>query len=751
MQPPSEQTIYNFSDFRLDPARRLLTRNGETILLHPKAFDLLLALIENQGRILSKDELLDRVWDGHFVEENNLAVQIFALRKIFGETKNDHRFIVTVPGKGYRFVADVQNGYSRRALRPAIANGSGYDQQGAPAARMISDVPEEASARNASESRPLPLASGKLAKLVIIAAFLAVAGIVLYIAVREESVGSPPAADANNQPRIRQLTTKGRVGYAAISRSGEFYAYTIDLVGERKRSLWIAQLRGGKDVELRPPDDNLVRGVAFSPDGEALYFTLEESDESEGGLFQIPILGGVEKKLSDSPRGTFALSPDGTQVAYFRESKGHDDAALVIANLDGTDEREVVTRPAGKEFRSRAPAWSPDGSMLAVGAIENESIQSDEILIVHVADGQTQQLTNLGWKMVYSLVWRPDGRGLIAVAVDKAETLRHVWHVEYPGGKVSRLSSDLVDYGQALSISADGKSLIAVQVNVESNIWVAPADDLSKARQISFSSINGAFGWDGLELTPDNRIVFVAGIQRNRAIFTMGADGSDLRQITSGGFFDNQPTVSPDGRIVVFSSDRSGAKEIWRVNLDGTDLRQLTTGGGSSPDVTPDGTSVLYVSTRSGKETVWSISLNGGEPVHLISKESFDPKVSPDGKFVACGYRSDERSPVRLAILDSRDGSLVKMFDMPRTTNFNGGIDWMPDGNTVTIRDWADGIWKQDVGGGAPVKLEALPREKLYGYDWSRDGRTFAFSRGRGIADAVLITLETQDGQVESR
>jgi hypothetical protein len=133
--------------------------------------------------------------------------------------------------------------------------------------------------------------------------------------------------------------------------------------------------------------------------------------------------------------------------------------------------------------------------------------------------------------------------------------------------------------------------------------------------------------------------------------------------------------------------------------------------------------------------------------VQLTSEQTLDPKISPDGNFIACGYRSDENSPLRLAILNSRDGSLVKMFDMPRTTNFNGGINWMADSKAITIRDWANGIWKQEVAGGAPTALEGLPQEKLYGYDWSHDGKMFAFSRGRGIADAVLITLETQDGQ----
>ena len=75
--------LYSFADFRLDPERRLLVHQGENVALHPKSFDLLLALIENRDRVLSKNELLELVWENQFVEENNLAVQISALRKIF--------------------------------------------------------------------------------------------------------------------------------------------------------------------------------------------------------------------------------------------------------------------------------------------------------------------------------------------------------------------------------------------------------------------------------------------------------------------------------------------------------------------------------------------------------------------------------------------------------------------------------------------------------------------------------------------
>lgn len=119
--------VYSFDDFRLDPARRLLVRlpAEDPVPLTHKAFELLLLLVENNGRLVSKEELMSTVWPDSFVEDANLTQTISVLRKILGENPNQHRFIVTEPGKGYRFVAPViaMNG-ERREIRlnetPAI-------------------------------------------------------------------------------------------------------------------------------------------------------------------------------------------------------------------------------------------------------------------------------------------------------------------------------------------------------------------------------------------------------------------------------------------------------------------------------------------------------------------------------------------------------------------------------------------------------------------------------------------------------
>src|SRR6476660_4111973 len=102
------QHFYEFGPFRLEPLKRRLLRDGEPIGLTPKAFDLLLVLVEESGRTVEKDELLERVWAGTIVEENNLNQNITALRKSLGDSRQESQYIATIPGVGYRFVGEVR-------------------------------------------------------------------------------------------------------------------------------------------------------------------------------------------------------------------------------------------------------------------------------------------------------------------------------------------------------------------------------------------------------------------------------------------------------------------------------------------------------------------------------------------------------------------------------------------------------------------------------------------------------------------
>ena len=104
----SPDQIYSFGKFRLDAEERLLFDGTDTIPLTPKAFDLLTLLVKNSGRILSKEKIMEIVWEDSFVEENNLAQNISHLRKVLGDGKDGARFIETVSKRGYRFIAPVE-------------------------------------------------------------------------------------------------------------------------------------------------------------------------------------------------------------------------------------------------------------------------------------------------------------------------------------------------------------------------------------------------------------------------------------------------------------------------------------------------------------------------------------------------------------------------------------------------------------------------------------------------------------------
>ena len=128
-----EKEMYEFGPYSLDPAERVILRGGERLSLTPKVFDTLVCLVRNGGRLLTKDELLKEIWPDTFVEEVNLAVNISTLRKAFGEGPQNARYIATVPGRGYRFVADVQKARSNGSEQnSAMGKGSAVAFRGEP-------------------------------------------------------------------------------------------------------------------------------------------------------------------------------------------------------------------------------------------------------------------------------------------------------------------------------------------------------------------------------------------------------------------------------------------------------------------------------------------------------------------------------------------------------------------------------------------------------------------------------------------
>ncbi|HEV8484041.1 MAG TPA: winged helix-turn-helix domain-containing protein [Blastocatellia bacterium] len=167
MQPVSKEneSTYQFDAFELDPVRRVLSRGGKAIALKPKVFETLLVLVRNSGRVMDKDELMRQVWPDTVVEEVNLAHNVSVLRKALGQKSEENRFIITVPGRGYGFVAEVTE--TQRSA-PAAASLAEYELT---RSRLV--VEDETDERDlpvtsqiyADDTRPLPAKQAKFPRV----------------------------------------------------------------------------------------------------------------------------------------------------------------------------------------------------------------------------------------------------------------------------------------------------------------------------------------------------------------------------------------------------------------------------------------------------------------------------------------------------------------------------------------------------------------------------------------------------------
>jgi Tol biopolymer transport system component/DNA-binding winged helix-turn-helix (wHTH) protein len=735
--------VFEFDEFRLDRLRRQLTRAGEVVPLYSKAFDLLLLMVQSGGRDLTKDALLEKVWPGQLLEESNLSVNMSAVRRALGEKASQPRYIVTVPGVGYRFIGSVrqpQNETGGLLIQSQTISQITVEEETidddvrpAPAAVGSQRVPRQLSATDSTDRRffrrPLVLVA-----VILCPTILAVGAMV---AVRRIERARAPVTRFQ-QIKLRQLTNDGRAINATISPDGKFFVFVQ--AEKEKSSLRLGQMSGEAPIELRPAAEVVYRGVEFAPDGNSVYYVIEDNSLNKRTLYRLPVLGGLPVKLREDISPYFAVAPDNKRIAFARGDEGAK-TSIVVSNLDGTNEGVVLTLPAKRKLMPHSLSWSPDASELALGATLDESQTAEAIFVLQLSGGGLQPLTEPLWREIVRTAWLKDGSGLVAVAASiDTQEYRQVWFVAHGDGRARRITNDLNSYDIGLSVTADSNNVLSVEHQQINNIWVAPANDLAKARQITFGALNRGDGGLGLDWTPSGKIVYVSSVAQSRTIWIMDADGANARELTPPGFDETTPGVTGDGRFIVFDSNRSGTREIWRVNIDGSDPKRLTTCGRNyGPNPSPDGKWVVYKSTCEADGGIWRVPIEGGSPTRLTDRGAQWPWVSPDSKWVACEY-SVSADKERLAVIPIDGGPPAKLFEIPPLANFRYGIRWTSDGQAITYRDWGSGIWRQPFAGGAPQRITGLPDEKIYSYGWSRDGKTFAFTRGNEIRDVVLIS-----------
>lgn len=731
-----------FGDYVLDPARRLLSRLGEPVTLYPKAFDLLEHLVANRGSVLTKDDLLERVWPGQFVEENNLTVQISALRKVFSDRNGSSKFIATVPGKGYSFIADVAPTYGgdeivveTRQFRRIVVeegvetvNGNGYQKVGGPSLAGKSWF---------GRHRALTL---------LILVFAVLTGFGGYAA-RNRLIAGFGGDGRFSQHSARQLTTNGKVGMAALSPDGKLFAYTIDDLG--KKSLWLGNVDGGNHLQLRELSEAVYRSLTFSPDSTHLYYSLRDEKERKAALMRMPLLGGLQEKIFDD-LGTFSLSPDGREIAIVRPSQSDETkVSITITPLDGSPPRDIASFDKRQHFLATTLSWNRDKTKLAATIIGEEKPYVTHIAVIDVTTGTVEAVKHGVFREVTKTAWLSDGSGLIVTAVEISSNASvphyRIFQIDYPSGEIHRITNDRSNYGASwhndagvsISLSQGSEALLAVEHRQMNNIWIAPADDLSQRRQITFGSFGKYDGLWGLDWTPDGRIIYNTSDTESQFIAEMGPDGENRKQLTPSGKVDSSLSVTADGKHIVFHSSRAPDFSIWRTDIDGSNAKQLTSGGEAFlPTASPDGRWVYFKSyIGDGRGGLCRVPMDGGEQECITQNETSFASFSPDGQYIAAAYKTDK---TRLALFSATDHSIVRQIEIPKNASPSVGIKWKPDSRTFTVRDASSGYWNFPIDG-EPYKLAGLPDERLYNFSWSRDGNWLAFVRGEEARDVVLL------------
>jgi Tol biopolymer transport system component len=444
------------------------------------------------------------------------------------------------------------------------------------------------------------------------------------------------------------------------------------------------------------------------------------------------LLTGIDNSLT--------FSPDGKQIAFFRRSikEGDREDALMIANADGTDERKLARRGSTERFHRggafSSPSWSPDGKTIAI-PFGNFAENTMTVASVSVESGEVKILTSQRWFAVTQVAWLADGSGILFNALEHSAGAPHqIWQLSPATGETQRVTNDLISY-RSFSLTANSDALAAVQDDQEAHIWVMPAGDSTRATQItSGKNFNADLTW-----TPDNRIVYTSNASGSVDLFLTDSRGSNPKQLTVNSAANHSPSVTPDGRFIVFVSDRAGPPNTWRMDFDGRNQKRLTDGVSEHyPDVSPNGGWIVY-SSHSRVPVIRKIGIDGGQPVQLTDYISSRPVISPDGKQIACVYQENVGTPSKIAILSSEGGAPLKIFSVePQGPN----IRWTADGREIVFVSMDKGVsnlWAQPIDGGKPRKLTSFTSDRIFGFDFSHDGKQIAVSRGTTTGDVVLI------------
>lgn len=545
----------------------------------------------------------------------------------------------------------------------------------------------------------------------------------------------PQRSSANM--RTQRLTGDGKTRGAEISPDGRFLAYIRTEGGER--SIWLKQIQTNSNIPIiKAGELDEFNNMAFSPDGDFVYFSAEAKEAGAPSIYRISALGGTPTKVVSNGYAV-QFSVDGRQISYSRFDFRANESTVLVADADGSNERRLASR-SGKQYFDHEATWSADGRLLAV-VIGDQSLPptaGEAIGLISVADGTVTELADVRFNDINDLVWHPSGDSLIVAATEGALGQSQLWEVAYPSGGKRRLTNNLNGHA-SVSITSDGKSIVTGEIYSRSAVWVSPDLKPENAKQIMpDSGDTWGFGW-----TPDDRIVYISDQTGDAEVWIMDADGGNARALSNDRVFKTTPVVSPDGRYIVYTSSEDGGKLV-RIDINGGNKIEITSGiGADNPDISPDGKWIIYSAWIDGISKILRVGIDGGQP-QILKDWGIEPRYSRDGTRFACFMPVEKtQNWSRLAIVPAEGGEEIRSFETPSNTNIGRGPIWTPDDKGIAVviaPGERQELWLQPVDGSPGKQITNIGLPGVARREYSRDGKRIAIVRAQGFGNAIMIT-----------
>ena len=635
---------WSFGIFELDERRSELLRGGTPVKLREQSFRILVLLLERAGDIVTREELRQVLWpsDTYVDFDHSLNTAIMKLRDALGDSADKPLYIETIPKRGYRFIAPVSKPLTAQSATanplgdsPAPQRSGGETAGGpAPLATSTEQAQPEMGSRSgtANQGRHTRRSWAGLAWIgaVFVAAIVSVALLWRF----EFNKSASKTADTAGVMKVTPLTTLPGWSFGpALSPDGEKLAFFWDHAGPNVPNLYVQLVGGSNPVQLTHEHRGYICCANWSPDGQQIAFG--RCDDSGGGVFVVPALGGPERKLTDvvcrGDAGDPEWTRDGRSMILADRCTPGGVPGIVRFSLE-TGDKQCLHNPPSGDVGDEEPALSPDQKTLTF--IRNTTEGLSQIDSVAVSGGPVRVLVGSDI-FVGGVMWSPGGDRIIFDANPTGST--RAWQISPAGG----VMKPEIEYSDLGSLSRDGRR-IAYEgsgglFGVSATFWRA---ELSKAGGaiLSQKAILTASGANqGVQLSSDGRQIIYQNIHTagQTQIWKSDADGSPPIQLTSFHTgYPGTPRWSPDDRQVVFDYHMSPHAQIYVVDAEGRNQRRITSGDYENvvPSWSRDGKSIYFASNRTGKWEVWKHSITSGQESQVTRNGGFAALESYDGK-----------------------------------------------------------------------------------------------------------------------